>query len=147
MSSARRRWVPQRRGRQEDGFAVAELALGLAVVVLPLALVMMSLPSWFERASLADMAAATAAREVVLADTWPQGLQRGTAEAQQLAANHQLPAGDLAVSFRGRLARGATVTAQATVRMPGFSVPFVGSFGSWSLTRSHTEAVDLYRSF
>jgi hypothetical protein len=134
-------------GRGEGGFAAAELALGLAVIVLPLTLALLSLPHWFERASLADMAAATAARELVLADTWPDGVQRGTAEAQLLAANHQLPAGDLTVSFQGRLARGATVTARATIRMPGFSVPLVGSFGTWSLTRSHAEQVDLYRSF
>lgn len=145
MTANRRRWAQQH--RQEDGFAAAELMLASAVLVIPLALLLLSLPGWFERASLADMAAATAAREVVLADTWPQGLQQGTAEAQQLAANHQLPAGHLTVAYRGRLARGATVTAQATVRMPGFTVPFMGSFGSWSLTRSHTEAVDLYRSF
>jgi hypothetical protein len=141
----RQRW--RRSAGDEDGFAAAELTLGLAAIVLPVALAVLSLPQWFERAALADMAAATAAREVVLASSWPEGVQQGAAEVRQLGANHQVSPGDLRVAFRGRLARGATVTAQVTVRMPAFSVPFLGSFGSWSLTRNHSEAVDLYRSF
>jgi hypothetical protein len=134
--------------RGEGGaFQVAEMMLLVVAVVLPLAIAVLLTPIWLERQSVADLAAQEAARRVVLAGSWGQGTAEGTAMVRQMASNYQLPAGALMVRYSGALRRGATVTAHVTVQMPALRLPFVGSFGRWSLTRSHTEAVDQYRSF
>jgi hypothetical protein len=133
--------------RSEAGMAPLELALTVGFWLFPLAILVVTLPTWVERQSLARLAAQEAAREVVLAGTWDDGVAAGSAMVAQLARNHDVPAGDLGVRFGGSLARGAAVTATVTVRVPALAVPFIASAPEFSLSAVHTEAVDRYRSF
>ena len=68
------------------------------------------------------------------------GVAEGTAVAQQLASNHGLhPESSVGFSLTGGgegggFARGSTVTATATVSVPGILVPGVGYVG-WAIQR------------
>lgn len=129
----------------QRGYVALELALAIGLLVFPITILVVSLPTWVERQSAARVAAQEAAREVVLADTWGEGTARGQAVAQLTAANHGLDG--VAVSFSGSLERGAEVAARVTVEMPTLVVPGIGRVGAWRWTVTHTEQVDLYRSF
>lgn len=87
------------------------------------------------------------ARTAVLADSWDEATAAGEDAVARSGANYGLPAGDLTVEWEGTLARGGTVTARVTVRMPALVVPGLGRIGAWLWTASHSELVDRYRSF
>ena len=133
--------------RRQEGYVALELALGLGVLVLPLTVMVLTFPTWVERQSLARSASQEAARTVVLADSWDQGVSEATALVRQMAANDGLPSAGVSVAFSGALARGSSVTASVSVTVPGASLPLIGSVGAWSVSASDTEQVDLYRSF
>lgn len=127
--------------------APLELALTVCMWLFPLAILVISLPTWVERQSLGRLAAQEAAREVVLAGSWDAGVTAGTAMVAQLAANHDVAVEDLSVGFGGSLARGDTVTATVTVQIPALTIPFITEVASFPVTSTHAEAVDAYRSF
>jgi hypothetical protein len=129
----------------EHGYVSLELVLGLAVLVLPVALIVLTLPTWLARQNLARLAAQQAARTGVIADSPEQG----AAAAGTVVADAGLdPARDLRVSWEpgSSFARGGLVTARVTVESPAVSIPFLGSVGSFPLTASFSERVDPYRS-
>lgn len=134
------------RGEERGGVPI-EFALGVGVLLLPVAILVLTFPTWVERQSLARLAAQEAARTVVLAHDYTAGVAAGAELAQQVAVNHGLAADELQVAFTGSLQRGATVTAIVTVRIPAAAFPGIGSVGAMSWTTSHTEHVDRYRSF
>lgn len=133
--------------RDDGGFAVIELAYTVMFWLVPIAILVASLPTWVERQSLARLAAQEAAREVVLSDALAAGQAEGRAIVAQLAANHDVPPGDLTVAFGGDLTRGTEVTAAVTVRIPALSLPLITTVPAFSYTSTHAELVDQYRSF
>lgn len=136
--------------RRQPGFIAAEFALGVCVVVLPVALLVLALPTWSERQSMAQRAANESAREVVLAGSWSAGTTAARAVVDQVARNYDVPLDQVrGPDFRagGGLAPGQTVVARVTVRMPALVIPLVGQVGGWSWTAVHAERVDDYRSF
>jgi hypothetical protein len=138
-----------RRGGQA-GFIAAEFALGVCVIVVPVALLVVALPTWPERQSMAQRAANESAREVVLADSWSAGTSAARAVVEQVAANYGVPLDQVRgpdFSAGGGLAAGQTVVARVTVRLPALVIPLVGQVGGWSWTAVHAERVDDYRSF
>lgn len=135
------------RARREEGYVALELALAAGALVLPVAIMVVTLPTWVERQSLATSAAQEGARAVVLADSWDQGVSEAGALVREMAVTDGIPPDEVRVAFSGSLDRGALVTASVTVSVPAASFPFFGSVGAWPLTRSDTEKVDLYRSF
>lgn len=143
MRSARKR----RLVAWERGAVPVEFALGAGLLVLPIAALVTVFPTWSERQSMARVAAQEAARTVVLADDWTEGTGAGGALATQIAVNHGLAAGDLAVVFAGALDRGGAVTTTVTVPIPGITIPGIGEAGGFSWSVTHTERVDDYRSF
>ncbi|HEU5003222.1 MAG TPA: hypothetical protein VFW71_10655 [Actinomycetota bacterium] len=128
----------------EEGFVTLELVLGLVVLILPIMLLVLTLPTWFARQNIARLAAQEAARTAVL----DSSLGQGTSAAQQIGANYGLASGDMAVSFApsSGLQPGDSVTSQVTVRMPAVTIPGLGSVGGFSWTAVFSEQVDLYRS-
>ena len=136
--------------RRQPGFIAAEFALGVCVVVLPVALLVLALPTWSERQSMAQRAANESAREVVLAGSWSAGTAAARAVVDQVAGNYGVPLDQVRgpdFSEGGGLAPGQTVVARVTVRMPALVIPLVGQVGGWSWTAVHAERVDDYRSF
>lgn len=123
-----------------------ELALGVGVLILPVAVLVLSLPTWVERQSAARLAAQEAARAVVLADSLPAGLAAGEAAAAQVATNHGIDPADFSVSFSGELARGQAITAAVDARFPALALPGFGDAAGFTWTVTHAEQVDAYRS-
>lgn len=124
-----------------------ELVLGIAVLLLPAAMVVALLPTWSERQSMAVVAATEAARTMALAQSWTAGQADAVQQVREIARNHDLADAVEAVVISGDLLRGGTVTAAVTVRIPLTAVPFVGRAGGWTWTAEHSEPVDPYRSF
>jgi hypothetical protein len=134
----------------QAGFIAAEFVLGVCVIVVPVALLVLALPTWSERQSMAQRAANESAREVVLADSWSAGTSAARAVVEQVAGNFGVPLNQVRgpdFSAGGGLAPGQTVVARVTVRMPALVIPLVGQVGGWSWTAVHAERVDDYRSF
>lgn len=132
----------------DDGGSVAvELAMGVGVLLLPVAVLVLLLPTWVERQSMARLAAQEAARAVVLADSDASARTAAEEAARTIAANHGLGQDLRTVEVSGGLVRGGTVTATVRVRVPLTALPFAGDVGGFTVTARHREPVDRYRSF
>lgn len=144
--------VPARAGA-DRGALPLEFALGVAVLVLPIALLVSVFPDWAERQSMARLAVREAARVGALADSAPQGEGDAEALARQIAANHGLDQTDLRglevtvpTDGDGRPLRGGEVIARLEVRIPLTAVPLIGDIGGFWWGVSHHETIDRYRS-
>ncbi|HEX9316165.1 MAG TPA: hypothetical protein VN986_04680 [Actinomycetota bacterium] len=129
----------------EEGYVSLELVLGLALLVLPIALIVLTLPTWLARQNLARLAAQQAARTGVIAASPGEGAMA----AGSVVADAGLdPARDVSVAWdpASNFARGGLVTVHVTVESPAIDIPFLGRFGSFPLTASFSERVDPYRS-
>jgi hypothetical protein len=131
----------------DAGFAPAELVLWTGLILLPTLILVASLPTWWERQSLARLAAQEAARAVALADDWEAGAINAGQVVAEVAANHQVPPGDVVLTdLAGSLDRGASVSATVSVRVPAMAVPFLVTVPAFEMSVTHTELVDAYRS-
>jgi hypothetical protein len=134
---------------RERGFVAGELALGIGLLLVPVALLVLTLPTWSERQTTARSIAREVARVVAVAGTCdrPRALDLG----HDMARNLGLPPGDIGVQLDcasgARLPRGGSVRASVTVAVPAVALPGIGSVGAWSWTAHHSEPVDQYRSF
>jgi uncharacterized membrane protein len=139
---------PHRRSG-EDGYVAAELALGIGLLVFPVALLILTLPTWSERQTTARAIAREVSRVVAVAGVCDRG--RAAETGNDMARNLGLAPTDVDVQLDcvtgGRLPRGGTVRASVTVAVPAVTLPGIGSVGAWSWTAHHSEPVDQYRSF
>jgi Flp pilus assembly protein TadG len=131
----------------ESGAVAVEFALGVGLLLLPVAILVLVLPTWVEHQSMARVAAQEAARTVALAGDHTAGVEAGTAAARAVAANHGLADSLAEIGFEGHLERGGTITASVTVTIPVVDLPLVGQSGGFNVTVRHREPVDQYRSF
>lgn len=138
---------PERGAAGQVGGVPVEFALGVGVLVLPVALLVLLLPTWVERQSAGRVAVREAARTVVLADTMADGVRAGEEAVARVAANHGIDPADFSVTFAGSLDRGSAVTATLDVRFPATGFPGLGEVGAFTRRLTHTELVDTYRSF
>jgi hypothetical protein len=118
----------------------------IIVAMVPVFVIVMSVPSWVERMLFARVAAQEAARAAVLADSWEDGQAQASTLLGEIAANHDVPAGASSLALSGALERGATISATVSVQTPTLTIPFVTTVGSTTLSSTHTEVVDHYRS-
>jgi hypothetical protein len=130
----------------EGGFVVAEFVLGVAVLVLPVALLVLSLPVWAEHQATARAIAREVGRTIARDDVCDLAQARATAEI--MGGNLGLDRGEVHVDLdcaQGLpLAPGGSVRVEVTVAMPALEVPGIGRVGGWSWTARHTEPVDVY---
>jgi hypothetical protein len=136
-----------RRG-QDEGFVAAELALGLGLLVVPVALLVLALPGWSERQS----AARSIAREVARAAAVSGHCDERAAEALGATMATGLGLGadvrvDLLCPDGTPLPRGGLLAARVIVRMPALTIPGIGAVGAWEWTALHRQPVDAYRSY
>ncbi|MBA2325265.1 MAG: hypothetical protein H0V95_01315 [Actinobacteria bacterium] len=138
-----------RRARDEGGYVAAELALGIGLLVFPVAMLVLTLPTWSERQSAARAIAREAARTVAIEGECDTDAARRVGST--MAGNTGLRGGTVEVTIDcasgQRLRRGGEVTASVTVTMPAVDIPGIAEVGAWSWTARHTEPVDQYRSF
>src|SRR5215208_901724 len=139
---------PHRRSR-EGGYVAAELALGIGLLVFPVALLVLTLPTWSERQTTARSIAREVSRVAAVAGVCDRGLAAET--GHDMARNLGLAPSDVDVQLDcvpdGRLPRGGSVRASVTVAVPAVTLPGIGTVGTWGWTAHHTEPVDQYRSF
>ncbi len=138
-----------RGARGEEGYVAAELALGIGLLVFPVAMLVLTLPTWSERQSAARTIAREAARTVAVAGTCDTEVARDVGET--MSQNLGLRDGQIEVALDcaagQRLRRGSDVAARVSVSMPAVDIPGIGAVGAWSWTAEHREPVDQYRSF
>lgn len=132
--------------RRDAGAAAVELPLAVGLLLLPLAMIVMLVPQWPERQTVARSAAKEAATLYANAADEASGAELARATVAQAAANHGLPASALTVEFAGDWCRACTVTAAVTVDIPAVAVPFVGSVGAFTYTADSSARIDDFRS-
>ncbi|HXY92567.1 MAG TPA: hypothetical protein VEP49_08840 [Acidimicrobiia bacterium] len=132
----------------DAGFVALELALGVAVLLLPVAAIVLTIPTWSERQTTARAIAREVARIVArdgLCDTVV-----ATGLATVMAANLGVRRDDVTVDLEcapgAPLPPGGSVQVDVTVRMPAVHLPALGTIGEWRWTARHREPVDLYGS-
>jgi hypothetical protein len=140
----------RRHGRsREGGYVAAELALGVGLLVFPVALLVLTLPTWSERQTTARSIAREVSRVVAVEGVCDRG--RAAETGLDMARNLGLAPSGVDVQLDcvpgGRLPRGGSVRASVTVAVPAVTFPGIGSVGAWSWTAHHSEPVDQYRSF
>lgn len=144
MMTVRRRL---RAARADDtGFAPLTMMLGLGFLVIPVLLLVLTVPTWEERTVDARDAAANAARALAIAGTWTTGVSTADQTVTEAATNDGINPTQIVATYRGALTPGTTVTATVTVTIPAGTIPGIGAFGTLHYTASSTQHVDSYRS-
>lgn len=134
---------------REGGFAAVEFVAGLALLVLPMAVLVVSLPVWAETQSSARVVAREAARVLVGADDDAQGRAAATAMAGRVADNlgvELVGVPHFEGSVEGPPGRESEVSATVTVRLPLLALPLLADLTAVDWTVEHREPVDAYRS-
>ena len=133
-----------RRLHGDRGQAAIELPLGFLLILLPIAVVVMVVPQWPERQTVATAAAKEAATLYATAGSADEGAAAAQAAVAQAAQNYGLPS--LALELSGSWCRGCTVTAAVTVEIPAVQVPLIGTIGDVSWTATSSSRVEDYAS-
>jgi hypothetical protein len=135
--------------RNERGYVAAELAIGVGLLIMPVALLVLTLPSWSERQTTARAIVREVARTVAVLGICDQGHAQEV--GRTMAGNLGLPAEEVTIALDcapgARLGRGGEVSASVTVAVPAVDIPGIGAVGAWSWTAHHQEPIDQYRSF
>jgi hypothetical protein len=115
------------------------------LIVMPVLVLVLTLPTWEQRTVDAQDAARNAARALVMADDWGDGVAAAGQAVYEIVSSDGLVPGDVSLRLTGSLAPGATVTASVTVLVPAGNFPGLGFIGTLHHTASSTEHVDSYR--
>jgi len=129
----------------EAGFAPLTMMLGVTLVVIPVLLLVLTIPTWLERSVDARDAAANAARALATANTWAAGTTAADQTVTELISGDGLNPNDVKVSYAGSLNPGATVTATVTVELPAGVIPGIGHYGTIRYTATSTQHIDSYK--
>jgi hypothetical protein len=135
-----------RRLSGDRGAAAVEMPLAVGLLLLPISILVMVVPQWPERQTVARAAAKDAASIYANGSDASTGAQLALASVQQAGTNHGLPPGTLTVELTGGWCRACTVTASVTVDIPAIDVPFIGTVGSFTYTATSSARIDDYRS-
>ena len=138
--------IVQRCCHRDAGAAAIEMPLAVGMLLLPIAMVVMLVPQWPERQTVARAAAKEAATLYANATDQATGASLAQASVEQAAANHGLSAGAMTVVLGGQWCRACSVTATVTVEVPAISVPFAGTIGAFAYSATSTARIDDYRS-
>ncbi|MDP9336063.1 MAG: hypothetical protein M3Q30_22515 [Actinomycetota bacterium] len=133
------------RRRSECGFVAIEWVAAIAMLLLPIVVLVATMPGWAERRHAATVAAREAARDLV--DNWPNATSESAVlVAIDVAADHGVDATDVDVRVPsvGEM-RGDEVVVEVEVTMPAIGVSGM-SVGSWHYTARATRRVDDFRS-
>lgn len=138
--------------RAEHGHAGVELALAVAVLMIPAAIAVLGFGPWSERSVLAGAASAEAARAAVISLSTATGDQ----VAAEMSSNYGLDPTEMRLGWCGAepatggagtcpMSRGASVEVTVEVWVAIVTTPW-GEIGGVWVSRSHAESIDLYRS-
>lgn len=131
-----------------DGFVATELALGVAVLLVPVAALVLTLPTWSQRQTTGRAIAREVGRAVAREGFCDVSLAAGLTDL--MSANLGLPRPDVAVHLacapNAALAPGSHLEVSVDVRMPAVHIPGFGDVGAWSWTARNRQPVDAYGS-
>lgn len=131
---------------EERGASPLELTLGLMLIVVPVAVMVLSVAPVFEHHNFARRAAAEAARTLVLSPE--NGHEAALSVVTTLAIGHDIDPASVDVLFCGGggcgLERGSIASVEVAVLVPEVSA-FL-PIGSLTIRAVHSEQVDPYRS-
>jgi hypothetical protein len=129
----------------ESGFVAIEWVAAIALLLLPIVVLVATMPAWAERKHAATVAAREAANE--LAAAWPGGDPAiARLVATDVAADHGVDAADVLVRVPSvGEARGDYVEVDVDIRMPAVGMGRM-AFGSWRYTARAVRRIDDYRS-
>jgi len=130
---------------RERGFVAVEWVAAIGFLLLPIVMLVATMPVWAERKHAATVAAREAAR--VLVRDWPAAdASRATGVAREVAADHGVGADDVVVRVRAATGgRGDEVRVDVDVVMPAIDVGAV-RVGAWRYTASAVRRIEDYRS-
>jgi hypothetical protein len=134
-----------RRLTGDRGAAAVELPLAVGLLLLPIAMIVMIVPQWPERQTIATAAAKEAASLYANATDPSTGAAQAQVVVEQAAANHGLGAGAMTLRLGGEWCRACTVSATVTVMIPAVDLPFAGSVGGFEWTATSEARIDDYR--
>lgn len=141
----------------ERGSVPVELAAGVGLLLIPMALLVLSFAPWLERRVFVRTAAAEAARWEILSDGDEAAV---SALVAGMASGSGLDPSDVRLSLCGGpvseagsalrssclpLRRGGSVSVEVATEVPLIRTPF-GDVGGVTVSARHVEMVDLYRS-
>ncbi|MDW3212640.1 MAG: hypothetical protein R8G01_01480 [Ilumatobacteraceae bacterium] len=132
--------------QRDAGSTPIELPLAVGLLLLPIAIVVMMVPQWPERQTVARAAAKEAATLYANAPSAAAGQELAEASVAQAAANHGLPTTAMTVALSPDWCRACTVTASVVVDIPAWSVPGIGTVGAFTYTATSSAHIDDYRS-
>ena len=135
----------RRRGDEGEVTALA-LALGVGFIVLPVLVLVLSVPVWEQRVVDAQDAARAAARALAVAPDWEAGALAADGAVRDLLQPDGVAAWQTTVDLSGSLEPGSTVTAVVTVQVPVGVVPGVGRVGNVAYSAVSRQRVSMYRS-
>jgi hypothetical protein len=131
--------------RNERGTVALEWVAATALLLLPVVVLVATLPAWAERRH----AAVVAAREAVtvLARDWPAAdEERVVRVAREVLADHGVAPAEVEVRIRAiGVGRGDAARVDVVVVMPAISVAGIEA-GAWHYTARATRRIDDYRS-
>ena len=132
-------------GKDDHGAATPlTLMLGVAFVLLPVMVLVLSIPAWEQRAVDAQDAARAAARALATATNWQDGEGSADQAVEEVVGSDGLPADQVQVGYDGSLVPGGTVTASVTVVVPAGQVRGLGWIAQLHYTARSTQHVDSY---
>lgn len=142
--------IPLReRRRCDDGFVAAEWAVGMALLVLPLVVVVAVLPTWSGRHAAAAAAAREGARVAALADTGAAADQAARAAVAQVLADRGVDGPvevEVTVPGPGLLPREGVVEVHVALPTQPVPLPLVGDIPGPTVSAGHHRALDPLRS-
>ena len=133
------------RRRGDDGFVAVEWVAAVGLLLLPIIVLVATLPVWAERRNAATISARDAAR--VLVRAWPNGdADDASRVAREVATDHGIGGDDIVVRVGAASGgRGAFVRVAVTVTMPAVAVLGMRA-GAWRYTAVAVRRIDDYRS-
>lgn len=134
--------------RGQPGAGAVELVLATAFLIIPVSLLLMSLPILAEYRSVGDASAREAVRACAVApDPW-SGQENSEQIARRIIMERGLtPVGaaieiDCAEAWKP----GGTVTASVSLEVPAIRIVGIGDIGKVTVTRTYVERVEPHRS-
>jgi hypothetical protein len=132
-----------RRASDAHGFVAVEWVAAAAFLLLPIVVLVASLPAWAERRHVATVAAREAAR--TLANDWPRAdTEAASAVAQEVASRRGVHGAHVHIRSVGS-ARGSDIRVEVDVSMPAIGVAGMRA-GTWRYTAVAVRRVEDFRS-
>lgn len=140
--------TPQRGGARhasELGAATPlTLMLGIVLVIMPVMILILTVPVWEQRSVDAQDAARAAVTALVVASSEASGVVAGQQAANQVFQGDGIPTREVRVAFTGQDVPGGSVTASVGVVIPVGQLPGLGTIGDLYYTARSTEHVGSY---